>query len=165
MGDLSSTGSHLRQRDALERADDVVGAFLGEEAFVIAGAEVPVRAFVIIVAKKSPHTVYHDETTDAVVPIIADVMEAQVRARGGSAEAGVIVKDEFRQAYHLRHKRCGLFPGRRSVVAQRTKFPFHVDDAAVIRRQFSFGYSWHRRGRQWFFQFDHMISALSSKEI
>src|SRR6266702_7599808 len=106
MSPIKSYPIPLRQRDALERAHHIVGTFLGEEAFVIAGAKVPVRAFVIIVAIKSPHTVYDDETTDAIVPIIADVMEAQVCARGGSAEPGVVVKDEFRQAYHLRHERC-----------------------------------------------------------
>src|SRR5438067_5973563 len=99
----SNSDRELRQGDTLKGADDVVGAFFGEEAFVITGTEVPVRALVVIVAKKSPHAVYDDETTDAVVPIITDVMEAQVRARRGSAEPGVVVKDEFRQAYHLRH--------------------------------------------------------------
>src|SRR6516164_2660233 len=38
---ISSNPDHaLRQRDALEGADHVVGAFLGEEAFVITGPEI-----------------------------------------------------------------------------------------------------------------------------
>jgi len=155
----------LRQRNALERADYVVRAAFSEEAFVVAGTEVPIRALVVVVAIKSPDTVYNDETTDAVVPVISDVMKTQVRPREGALESNVIVKHQFGQADCLRHKRHLLFPSRGGVIAQRTKFPFHVDDAAVVRRQFSFGYSWHKRGRQWFLQFDQMKSVLSSKEI
>src|SRR6188472_2778524 len=65
----------LRQRNALKGADDVVGSFLGEKAFVIARAEVPVRAFVIVVAIKSPGAADHDDAAHPVVPIIADVVE------------------------------------------------------------------------------------------
>src|SRR5439155_2612146 len=116
----------LRQGDALERTNHVVGAFFSKEAFVIAGAEIPVRSLVVIVAIKTPDAVYDDETTDPIVPIISDVMEAQVRTCESSAKPGVIVKDQFRQAYHLRHERYRLFPRRGSMITQRTKFPFHV---------------------------------------
>lgn len=85
----------LRQRDALERADDVVRTFLGEEAFVIAGAEVPVRAFVIFVAIKSPHTAHHDEAAHSVVPVIADVVETQVGTGVGTFKADVVVKHQL----------------------------------------------------------------------
>ncbi len=87
----------LRQRDALKRADDVVGAFFGEEAFVIAGAEVPMRAFVIIVAKKSPDAADHNDAAHPVVPIIADVMETQIGAGVGTFKSDVIVKHQLRQ--------------------------------------------------------------------
>src|SRR6266850_3795963 len=76
----SNSNRDLCQRDALERADDVVGTFLGEEAFVVAGAEVPMRTFVIIVAIKSPDAALHDDAAHPVVPIIADVVETQVGA-------------------------------------------------------------------------------------
>src|SRR6266487_1639958 len=88
----------LRQRDALKGADDIVGAFFGKETFVIAWAEVPVWTFVIIVAIKPPDTAYHDQTTDAVVPKIADVMETQVGSGIGAFKSNVIVKHNFRQA-------------------------------------------------------------------
>src|SRR5262249_17114962 len=65
----------LRQRNALKRTDDVVGTFFGEETFVIAGAEIPVRAFVIIVPIESPHTARHDHAAHSVVPIIANVVK------------------------------------------------------------------------------------------
>src|SRR5437588_7306377 len=84
----------LRQRDTLEGADDVVRAFGGEEAFVVAGAEIPVGTFVIFVAIKSPDAVYDNETTDPVVPKIADVVKAQVCPCVGAFETNVIVKDE-----------------------------------------------------------------------
>src|SRR5438105_6510760 len=92
---FSEIKSPLRQRDALERADDIVGAFGGEETFVVARAEVPMRAFVIFVPKKSPDTADHDDAAHPIVPIIADVMKTQVRPRVSAFETGVIVKDEF----------------------------------------------------------------------
>src|SRR5260370_7281710 len=82
----------LRQRDALEGADHVVRAFGGEETFVVTGAEVPVRTFVIFVAIKSPDAADHDQTTDSIVPEIADVMKTQVRSGVSAFEADVIVK-------------------------------------------------------------------------
>src|SRR5205085_10546546 len=87
--------ANLRERDALKRADYIVGAFGGEETFVVARAEVPMRAFVIFVPEKSPDAADHDDAAHPVVPIIADVMEAQVRPRVSAFEAGVIVKNEF----------------------------------------------------------------------
>ena len=74
----------LRQRDALERADDVVRAFFSEEAFVVAGAEVPIRAFVIFVPIKSPHTAHHDHAAHPIVPEIADEMKTEVGSRVGA---------------------------------------------------------------------------------
>src|SRR5215216_1300544 len=124
----------LCQRDALEGADDVVGAFFGKETFVITGTEIPLRAFVVIVAVKSPDAVHHDETTDTVVPIIANIMKTQVRAREGPLKTGVIVKYQFRQTYCFCDGRYRVFSSRRSVITQRTELPFHVDDAAVVGR-------------------------------
>ena len=98
-GEVSSYADrYLRQRDALKRADDVVGTFFGEEAFVIAGAEVPMRAFVIIVAKKSPDAADHDDAAHPVVPVIADVMETQIGAGVGTFKADMIVKHQLRQS-------------------------------------------------------------------
>src|ERR1051325_10359420 len=76
----NSSNSHrkLRQRDALKRADDVVRAFFGEEAFVITGTEIPVRPLVIIIAIKSPDAAHHDDATHPIVPVVAHVMETQV---------------------------------------------------------------------------------------
>src|SRR6058998_3132673 len=72
--------SALRQRDGLERADDVVRAFGGKETFVKAGTEVPVIPLVIFVAIKTPDATYDDETADPIVPVIADVLKTQVGA-------------------------------------------------------------------------------------
>src|SRR5437763_17129809 len=94
---LSLDEGALRQRDALKGADDVVGAFGGEETFVVAGAEVPMRAFVIFVPEKSPDAADHDDAAHPIIPIIADVMKAQVRSRVGAFECDVSVKDELRQ--------------------------------------------------------------------
>src|SRR5712691_584422 len=91
----------LGQRDGLKRADDVVGAFFGKEAFVKAGAEVPIVAFVIFVAIKSPDAADDDERADAIVPEIADIIEAQVRARVRSLETGVIINHQLRQSDDL----------------------------------------------------------------
>ncbi len=87
----------LRQRDALKGTDDVVRAFGGEEAFIVAGAKVPVWAFIIFVAIKSPDTADHDQTTDPVVPKIAGVMKTEVRSRIGAFETDVIVKHQLGQ--------------------------------------------------------------------
>src|SRR5207248_8728593 len=87
----------LCQRDGLEGADDVVGAGFGEEAFVEAGAQVPVIALVIFVAIKTPDPADNDDATDAVVPEIAEIVEAEISAGVGAFEAGVIVNDDLRQ--------------------------------------------------------------------
>ncbi len=134
-----------RQGDGLKRANDVVGAFRGEEAFVITWAEVPVRAFVVFVAIKSPDAAHHDEATHPVVPKIANVMEAQVRARVGAFESNVIVKHNLRQPGRLCSRRYLYFPGGGSMIAQPAEFPLHVDDAAVVRRKFSFRYLSHKQ--------------------
>ena len=77
-------------------------------------------------------------------------MKTQVGAGERPFKASVIVKHQFRQPNHFRDERYLYFPGRRSVVAQRTEFPFHIDDAAVVRRQFSFRYLFHKRVRRFF---------------
>src|ERR1700756_4205223 len=86
----------LRQRDALQRADDVVRTFFGEEAFVVTRAEVPVRTLVIFVAIKPPYTAHHDDAAHPVVPVIAEVVETQIGAGIGTFEADVVVKYHFR---------------------------------------------------------------------
>src|SRR4030095_7864097 len=131
---MSSSSDRLSQRNALERADDVVGAFFGKEAFVIAGAEIPVRALVIIVAIKSPDAAYHDDAAHAIVPVIADIVETQIRASVRTFEADVIVKHHFRQPSNvLARLNFDLAEGG-SAIAQRAEAPFHVDDAPVIGR-------------------------------
>src|SRR5438132_1305913 len=133
-----------RQRDGLERADDVIGPFLGEEAFIETWTEVPVRAFVVFVAKKSPDSAHHDDAAYPVIPKIANVMETQVRTRIGAFESDVIVKHNLRQPDWLCHLRHLYFAGGRSMIAQRAEFPLHINDAAVVRRKFSFWYLSHR---------------------
>src|SRR5438045_1772270 len=94
---LSNSDRELRQGDALKRADDVVGAFFGEEAFVIARTEIPVRAFVIIIAIKSPDAALYDDATHSIVPVVAHVVETQVGPGVRTFKADVIVKDQFGQ--------------------------------------------------------------------
>ena len=81
----------------MEGADDVVGAGCGEEALVKAGAQIPVIALVIFVAIKTPDAADDNDATDAVVPEIAQIMEAEIGAGVGAFEAGVIVNDDLRQ--------------------------------------------------------------------
>ena len=58
---ISESGARpLRQRDALEGTDHVVGTFFSKEAFVIAGPEIPVRSLVVVVAVKTPDAVHDD---------------------------------------------------------------------------------------------------------
>src|SRR5437667_7600562 len=143
---ISESGARrLRQRDALEGTDHVVGTLLRKETFVIAGAKIPIRSLVVVVTIKSPDPGYDNETADPIIPVVAHEVETQVRACEGPLETNMIVKHELRKAYHLCHERYRLFPSRRSVITQRTELPFHVDDAAVIRRQFSFGYLSHKK--------------------
>jgi hypothetical protein len=140
----------LRQRDALERTDHVVRAFFREEAFVIPGTEVPVRTLVIIIAIKAPDTADDDETTDPVIPVIANIMKAQVRAREGASETGVIENNDLRQTDRFLGRLDFHLPGGAGVITERAECPFCVNDAAVIGRQFNFCYSWHKRVRRWF---------------
>src|SRR5437879_1288657 len=135
----------LGKRDGLKRADDVVGAFRGEKGFVKPRTEVPVVAFVIFVTIKSPDTAHHDEATDAIVPEIADIMETQVRARVRSLETGVIINHQLGQAYDLFARLHFDFAGGGGVITERAEFPFRVDDAAVVRRQFGFRYLSHKQ--------------------
>ena len=118
----------------MEGTDDVIGAGFGEEAFVKAGAEIPVIALVIFVAIETPDAADDNDATDAVIPKIAQIMEAEISASVGSFEADVIVDDE------LRHPRIsferfavGLFwRGGAGVITERPHLPFGVDDAAVV---------------------------------
>src|SRR5713101_796361 len=135
----------LGQRNGLKRADDIVGAFGGKEAFVKAGAEVPVVSLIIFIAIKSPDAADDDERADAIVPEITDVIEAQVRARVRSLETGVIINHQLRQSDDLFARFHFDFAGGGGVIAQRAEFPFRVDDAAVVRRQFGFWYLSHKQ--------------------
>jgi hypothetical protein len=124
----------LRQRDGLKGADDVVGAGFGEEAFVKAGAKIPVIALVIFVAIKTPEPADDNDATDAIVPKIAQIMETEISAGVGAFEAGVIVDDDFGHS-HISFERfaVGVFwRGGAGVITQRPHFPFGVDDAAVV---------------------------------
>jgi hypothetical protein len=143
----SACAPELCQGDGLEGADDVVRTFCGEEAFVKTGTEVPVVTFVIFVAVKAPDAAHDDEATNPVVPEIADVIEAQVRARVGAFESNVIVNHNLRQPDNLFRRFHFHLAGGGSVVAERAEFPFRVDDAAVVRRQFSFRYLSHKLER------------------
>src|SRR6202040_1647644 len=137
----------LRECHALEGADHVVRAFGGGENFVVTGAEVPVWAFVIFVAIKSPDAADYDQTTDPVIPEIADVMKTQIRSRVSAFETGVIVEDELGQPDDFLGSGRSFFAGRAGVISERPQFPFHIDDTAVIRRQFGFRYLSHKRRR------------------
>jgi len=134
----------LCQRDALEGANDVVGAFGSEETFVIAGTEVPVRTFVILVAIESPDAADHDQTTDPVVPEIADIMKTEIGSCVSAFESDVIVKDELGQPNNLLGDGPTFLAGGARMISKRAEFPFHVDDTAVIRRQFGFRYLFHK---------------------
>ena len=81
----------------MERTDDVVRTRLGEKAFVKAGAEIPVVAFVIFVAVKTPDTVDHNHRADAIIPEIAEVMETQIGPGIGALESHVVVNNDFGQ--------------------------------------------------------------------
>src|SRR5205085_1569636 len=128
-------------------ANDVVRSFGGEETFVVAGAEIPMWTFVIFVAIKSPDAADDDQTTDPVVPEIADVMKAQVRPGVRAFETDVIVKNELGQPNGFLGNGRSFFSGRAGVISERSQLPFHVDDTAVIRRQFGFRYLFHKRRR------------------
>src|SRR5436305_10937948 len=132
-----------RQLDRLKRADDVVRTLVLEKALVKTWTEVPVIAFVIFVTIKPPDAAHDDETTDPVVPKIAEVMETEICPREGAFETNVIVDDQLGQTritYRVR------FPGlaRTGVITQRTNLPFRVDDTAIVWRQLGFRYLSHK---------------------
>src|SRR2546429_589304 len=91
------------------------GPFSAKKLSEKAGPKVPEGPLVVIVGKKPPAALNDDETPNPFFQKTADVMEAQVRPRESSANPGVIVKDQFRQAYHLGHERYRLFPRRGSM--------------------------------------------------
>src|SRR5207302_5595951 len=105
------------------------------------------RAFVIFVPKKSPDTADHDDAAHPVVPIIAHVMKTQISSRVSAFETGVIVKDELGEADNFLARLDGDFAGAARMITERAQFPFHVDDTAVVRRQFGFRYLSHKRRR------------------
>src|SRR2546422_6376231 len=135
----------LRQRNRLEGADYVVWAFFSKEAFVISRAEIPGRAFVIFVAIKPPDPAHYDDTTDPVVPEIAEIMKTKVGTRVGPAKPGMVVKHDLRKADDFFGWLHLYLPRGARVITQRAECPFRVDDAAVGRRQFSFRYLSHKR--------------------
>ncbi len=97
----------------MEGADNVVGAGCGEEALVKTRTQIPVIALVIFVAIKTPNAADNNEATDAVVPKIAQIMEAQVGTGIGTFEADVIVNDDLRQPNQIgRSVWLGLFRPR-----------------------------------------------------
>ena len=102
-------------------------------------------AFIIFVAIKSPDAADDDEAADPIVPEIADVMEAQVRARVGSPETNVVVNHQLRHPDDLFARLHFDFASGRGVITEWAEFPFRVDDTAVIRRKFCFGYLFHKR--------------------
>ena len=97
------------------------------------------RAFVVIVAIKSPHSAHHDDAAHSIVPIIADIKKTQVRASVRTFEADVIVKDQFGQTGDILTRFNVDLAQCRRAIAQRAEGPFHVDDAPVIGGQFNFG--------------------------
>lgn len=109
----------LRQGDALKGTDDVIGPFGGEKAFIVTGAEVPVRSLVIFVPIKAPDATDHNDAAHPVVPEIADVMKAEVCPRVGAFETNVIVKHEFRQADDIIVRLDSYFAGSAGVVSER----------------------------------------------
>src|SRR5207245_8954431 len=114
----SNSDRELRQGDALKGADDVVRAFFGEEAFVISGAEVPVRALVIFIAIKSPHAAVHNHAAHPVLPVFADVMETQVRPGVSTFKTDVMVKNQFGQPNDFRVGFRWDLAGGRGALAQ-----------------------------------------------
>jgi hypothetical protein len=136
----------LGQLDRLEGANHIVGAFILEETLVKARAQIPMVTFVIIVAIKSPDAADDDETTDAVVPEIAEKMEAEIRASERAFKSDVIVNDQLRQSRVMDRMRVtGL--ARTRVITQRAAFPFRIDDTAILWRQLGFGYLSHKGRR------------------
>src|SRR5256885_1443587 len=92
---LRPNRARLRQFDRLKGTDHVVRSLVLEEALVEARAEVPVIAFVIFVAIKSPDAADDDETTDPIVPKITEVMKAEISAGKSPFKADVIVNDHL----------------------------------------------------------------------
>src|SRR5207253_5665808 len=111
-----------------------VRAGFGEEGFVKARAQVPVIALVVFVAIKTPDATDDNDATDAVVPEIAQIMEAEIGAGVGAFEAGVIVNDDLRQLqiYIERFAVDVFWHGGAGVITQRPHFPLGIDDAAVV---------------------------------
>ena len=137
--------SALRQCNRLERADDVVRAGLGEEAFVETRSQIPVIALVILVAVKTPDAADHDERADAIVPEIAQVMKAQVGPGVGAFKADVVVNNQLRQAKISLDWLGVPGIGGVGVIAQWPDLPFGVDDRAIIWRQLRLWYLSHKR--------------------
>src|SRR5438045_7796457 len=83
-----------RQLDRLKRADDVVRALVLEKALVETWTEIPVIALVIFVTIKPPDAADDDETTDPLVPRLAELVETEICQREGAFETNVLVDDQ-----------------------------------------------------------------------
>ncbi len=92
----------------------------------------PVIALVIFVAIKTPDAADNNEATDAVVPKIAQIMEAEIGASVGAFESNVIVNHELGQPNQIGRWFRLAFSGRGCVITKRAQFPFRVDDAAIV---------------------------------
>ena len=77
---------------------------------------------------------------DAIVPKIAQIMEGEIGPGISAAKPGVIINDNLGHARRRFDNLRLLFARGASVIAERAKIPFRVDDSAVIRRQFGFRY-------------------------
>src|SRR5207248_3268000 len=88
-------GRNSRQLDRLKRADDVVRTLVLEKALVETWTEIPVIALVIFVTIKPPDAADDDETTDPVVPKIAEVMKTEIRPGKGTFETDVVIDDHL----------------------------------------------------------------------
>ena len=146
----------LRQRDGLEGADDVVGAGFGKEAFIKAGAQIPIIALVIFVAIKTPDPAHHNDAADAVVPEITQIMEAKIGSGRGALKADVVVNDDLRQT-QISFGRFAMLALRLSgagMITQPPEIPLGIDDSAVCRRKFDFGYVFTHKRRIFFISTD-----------
>ena len=77
--------------------------------------------------------------TDAVVPKIAEVMEAEIGSGVGAFEPDVIVNNNLRHPHSSLSGSAWTFWGGAGVITQRPRFPFGIDDTAVVGRKFGLG--------------------------
>jgi hypothetical protein len=73
-------------------------------------------------------------------------MKTQVRPGRCAFETDMIEKDQFGEPNNFLGDGHHFFAGGAGVVSERSEFPFHIDDTAVFRRKFGFGYVFaHKR--------------------